>query len=333
MTAATYDGNGLRASATTGAGTENFTWNFLSAPPNLIMDSNNAYIYTSGPAPTEQVSLSAGTVTYLNTDSLGSVRGTVNSSGTLTGTTSYDAWGNPETAGGLTATTPFGYAGGYTDPTGLIYLLARYYEPGTGQFISVDPDLAQTLAPYAYTNGNPVTGTDPTGLENTLGGHDTCVRLSFGQRKAKICAEVNVSTSIVCGFVFSCKTEAQTVAKITSGGGEIAEVGVRKMGLEVCGNHHNHPRNCTPDNEVQGKMTAQCTGSNASSGSTGTECYVNGSWYTDSHVNWEDAWVRGAWMEYKDGTRSRTVNIHEHPLCRNGNKGVEPNCKPGSNYN
>jgi RHS repeat-associated protein len=107
-----------------------------------------------------RASLSAGTITYLVTDSLGSVRGTVSSSGALTGTCSYDAWGNPETASGLTATTPFGY----TDPDGLVYLLNRYYQPSTGQFISVDPELATTLAAYAYADGNPVANIDPTGL-------------------------------------------------------------------------------------------------------------------------------------------------------------------------
>ena len=88
----------------------------------------------------------------------------MNSSGSLTGTTSYDAWGNPATSGGLTASTPFGYAGGYTDPDGLIYLLNRYYEPATGQFISVDPAIAQTMQAYAYAEDNPVSVTDPTGL-------------------------------------------------------------------------------------------------------------------------------------------------------------------------
>ncbi len=58
-------------------------------------------------------------------DSLGSFRGTVNSSGSFTGTTSYDAWGNPETTGGLTSVTSFGYAGSCTDPSGLIYLINR----------------------------------------------------------------------------------------------------------------------------------------------------------------------------------------------------------------
>ncbi len=130
MSGAAYDGNGLRASTTiTPAGgspvTQGYVWNTIPQVPQLIMDGTSAYIYDGGLAPAEQVNLATGTITYLITDSLGSVRGTVNSAGTLTGTTSYDAWGNPQTPGGLTATTPFGYAGGYTDPTGLIYLLNR----------------------------------------------------------------------------------------------------------------------------------------------------------------------------------------------------------------
>jgi RHS repeat-associated protein len=162
MTAATYDGNGLRAS-TTSTSAQAFTWRTNGQLPLMLMDSTNAYIFGSTGTPTEQVSLATGTITYLVADSLGSVRGTVSTAGTLTATTAYDAWGNPETAGGLTATTPFGYAGGYTDATGLLYLISRYYDPATGQFMSVDPEVSQTLAPYGYAGGDPVTVTDPTG--------------------------------------------------------------------------------------------------------------------------------------------------------------------------
>jgi RHS repeat-associated protein len=170
MTAASYDGNGLRAAATTtpaggSALTQGYVWNKLTAVPQLIMDGTSAYIYAFGNTPAEQVNLASGAITYLVADSLGSVRGTVSSTGTLTSATSYTTWGTPQTNGGLSATTPFGYAGGYTDPTGLTYLLNRYYDPATGQFTSVDPLLALTYRPYAYTAGNPVTGTDPRGLE------------------------------------------------------------------------------------------------------------------------------------------------------------------------
>jgi RHS repeat-associated protein len=83
----------------------------------------------------------------------------------LLATTSYDAWGNPTTPGGLTSYTPFGYAGGYTDTDGLIYLINRYYDPAEGQFISVDPDLSQTGEPYAYTGGDPLAEKDPDGTK------------------------------------------------------------------------------------------------------------------------------------------------------------------------
>ncbi len=164
MTAATYDGNGDRATANASSGTQTFTWDTVPAVPQLIMDAKNAYIYAGGTAPAEQVSLSAGAITYLTADSLGSVRGTVSGTGALTATASYDAWGNPATSGGLTASTPFGYAGAYTDPDGLIYLLNRYYDPAAGAFISVDPAISQTNQPYAYAGDNPVSRTDPTGL-------------------------------------------------------------------------------------------------------------------------------------------------------------------------
>jgi hypothetical protein len=40
----------------------------------------------------------------------------------------------------------------------------RYYDPATGQFLSVDPAVDRTEAPYAYVNGDPVDGIDPLGL-------------------------------------------------------------------------------------------------------------------------------------------------------------------------
>ena len=170
MSSATYDGNGLRASAVfTPAGGSAVTEGYVWDGDSLLMDSGNAYLYAGDQnTPAEQVNLATGTITYLVTDVLGSVRGTVSSSGALTGTTSYDAWGNPQIAGGLTATTPFGYAGGYTDPDGLSYLINRYYDPTTGQFTSVDPEVKDTSLPYSYASGDPVDGTDPLGLY-TLG--------------------------------------------------------------------------------------------------------------------------------------------------------------------
>jgi hypothetical protein len=40
---------------------------------------------------------------------------------------------------------------------------ARWYDPGTGQFLSVDPDLAETAQPYTYAGDDPVNMRDPSG--------------------------------------------------------------------------------------------------------------------------------------------------------------------------
>jgi RHS repeat-associated protein len=48
--------------------------------------------------------------------------------------------------------------------------VGRYYDPGTGQFLSVDPLVDETGQPYAYTGDDPVNGTDPSGLCNLPSG-------------------------------------------------------------------------------------------------------------------------------------------------------------------
>jgi len=94
---------------------------------------------------------------------LGSTRELADGSGRIAATYRYDAYGNPLTHIG-TATTPFGYAGEYTDAeTGLQYLRARYYDPATAQFLSRDPLVATTGQPYAYAAADPLNLTDPSG--------------------------------------------------------------------------------------------------------------------------------------------------------------------------
>ncbi len=170
MKVACYDGDGLRqtfstSSTSCSSPTETFTWDPAGSLPHLLMDSDNAYIYGPSNTPIEQVDLSSGDVSYLVSDLLGSVRGVVDGTdGSLTATTSYDAWGNPQTSGGLTTDTPFGYAGSYTDPTGLTYNLARYYDPTTGQFLTVDPLVDATGQPYMYSADDPLELSDANGL-------------------------------------------------------------------------------------------------------------------------------------------------------------------------
>ncbi|MGI5183843.1 polymorphic toxin-type HINT domain-containing protein [Dactylosporangium sp. CA-152071] len=66
-----------------------------------------------------------------------------------------------------------GFVGGDTDPTGLVHLGAREYDPNTGRFISVDPIVdfndPQQLHGYSYSNNNPTTWSDPSGLKSDAG--------------------------------------------------------------------------------------------------------------------------------------------------------------------
>jgi RHS repeat-associated protein len=57
-------------------------------------------------------------------------------------TYTYDAWGNILAQSGTFAKeNPYRYAGyRYDQETGLYYLMARYYNPQNGNFLSMDPD-------------------------------------------------------------------------------------------------------------------------------------------------------------------------------------------------
>jgi RHS repeat-associated protein len=157
-----YDGDGLRTSSTQGDTTTSFTWDQTSGLPLMLSDSTNSYIYGPGGLPVEQID-NDNRPSYLHHDQLGSTRLITNSAGSLTGAISYDPYGASAAESGA-ATTPLGYAGQYTDPNGLQYDRARYYDPTTGQFLTRDPLQAYTGEPYGYAGNNPLSNTDPTGL-------------------------------------------------------------------------------------------------------------------------------------------------------------------------
>jgi len=59
------------------------------------------------------------------------------------------------------------------DATGLTYLNNRYHDPQLAAFTSIDPLVGKAGTPYLYANGNPVTLSDPSGLEPGCGSTET----------------------------------------------------------------------------------------------------------------------------------------------------------------
>ena len=166
-----YNGDGLRTSKTVAGIVTPFTWLQSGGFPLLESDGTNQYIYGAGDSPLESID-GLGNVTYMQHDQQGSTRVLTNGSGAVVGNMSTDAYGNP-TAGSGTSMLPLRYDGEYRDnETGFYYLRARYYDPSTGQFVSVDPAVATTRSAYGYAAQDPLNETDATGLCVGTNGHD-----------------------------------------------------------------------------------------------------------------------------------------------------------------
>jgi RHS repeat-associated protein len=105
-----------------------------------------------------------GVTSWYIYDGHGNVVGTVNGvTGAFTANPTLDVYGIPRATGA--AATKQGYCGSLghvTDDTGLVYMRARYYDPGCGRFASEDPS-GNGANWYVYAGDNPVTNVDKDG--------------------------------------------------------------------------------------------------------------------------------------------------------------------------
>ena len=149
-------------SKATGGVTTNFAWDSDGSIPLLLSDGTNSYLYGPDGLPIERIS-TAGVRSYLHHDQLGDTTMLTSGTGARVATYTYDSYGLIKSKTG-TATTPLLFAGQYQDAeSGLYYLRARYYDPSTGQFMSVDPALSLAGQPYSYAGDDPVNGVNATG--------------------------------------------------------------------------------------------------------------------------------------------------------------------------
>jgi RHS repeat-associated protein len=172
----TYDGDDNRLQASTGSQASkkiNFLWDTNRDLPQLALerDGNNTlirrYLYGS-----RRISMRTGTSDYYyHYDALGSVRNVTSSAGVTQWTDTYEPFGAIRTETKNVTSAPenaIKFTGEYVDPTGLYYLRARQYDPGTARFLSRDPveldERQPTLSSYVYVANRPTVMVDPSGM-------------------------------------------------------------------------------------------------------------------------------------------------------------------------
>ena len=131
--------------------------------PVVISDTEAVYLYGL-----DVIAQQQSERFYYAHDGLGSVRQLLDNTGQIAETYAYDPFGVPLASD--TVPNPWRFTGEAWDAeVELLYLRARYYQPGTGRFISKDPwpgDLQRpgTLNPYSYVTNSPANLRDPSGL-------------------------------------------------------------------------------------------------------------------------------------------------------------------------
>jgi RHS repeat-associated protein len=175
-----YDGDGNRVKKIVSGVTTQYLIDDLNPTgyPQVVEELTSGAVsrtFTYGLQRISQNQLVSNTWTpsFYGYDGLGTVRQLTNSSGTITDTYDYDAFGNKINS---TGTTPndFLYRGEEFDSDlSLYYLRARYMNPLTGRFMSRDPldgDFSEPLSlhKYLYADGDPVNRRDPSGLSDLV---------------------------------------------------------------------------------------------------------------------------------------------------------------------
>ncbi len=161
------------------------------------LDSDGTrYTYLWGPgriplSVTARTAAGVSTTYAYHTDALGSVLAMTDAAGGVVARYTYDPWGRVTSATNseIAARNPLRYRSYYLDAeTGLYYMPARYYDPTTYRFLSVDPDAPSaddpsslnafvycgddpsSLNAFVYCGGDPVNAIDPGGARAEAGG-------------------------------------------------------------------------------------------------------------------------------------------------------------------
>ncbi|MEK6282278.1 MAG: RHS repeat-associated core domain-containing protein [Acidobacteriota bacterium] len=159
-----YDALGRRVQRSSSvSGTTKFIYDGVDVLRDLDGSSSTIADYLNGPGIDNKLRQSvSATASYFLTDHLGTTRGTADSTGSVSASLTYDAFGNVT---GGSAATRYTFTGRESDgELGLLYYRARWYDAKQGRFVSEDPfGLRAGINLYSYVKNNPTKFTDPMG--------------------------------------------------------------------------------------------------------------------------------------------------------------------------
>jgi RHS repeat-associated protein len=170
----TYDANDNRIATGNSAGTGTpVVADYVYDGQNVLLQSSGntgalTHLYLNGVGVDVHLSDSVigSGVSWLLQDRQGTVRDVVSTAGRILDHIQYNSFGSVTNESNATAASIFGYTGQQRDQgTGLYYYRARFYDPYTGKFLSLDPFELNTgdPNPYRYVMNSPANFTDPQG--------------------------------------------------------------------------------------------------------------------------------------------------------------------------
>lgn len=171
----TYDGLGNRITRSEGGVTHSFVWNYaLDLPSVSVVRFGGAdlryYVHTPDGMLLYSIEASDGDRRFYHFDEAGNTVAVTGTHGDVLAAYAYSPFGAILASSGALA-NPFTFGGLFgvyqEGSTGLFYMRARYFDSGTGRFVSRDPVQSfspEQLNPYQYALGNPLRHADPTGM-------------------------------------------------------------------------------------------------------------------------------------------------------------------------
>ncbi len=165
-----YNGVGDRLSQTLNGTATRYVLDPGAGLTQVLADGTNTYLYgnpSAGSGQAQRLGQQQTNMQYFGADGLGSVRQIYNSAGEIIANRRYDPFGNVISQSGV-GTSAYGYAGEWTDATGLEYLRARYYSAAQGRFTTRDvwegdPNAPMSYNAWLYVYANAVNLTDASG--------------------------------------------------------------------------------------------------------------------------------------------------------------------------